>query len=247
MNPIVSLEDVSLRYHSIGGETSAVSHLSLSVQAGEFISIVGPSGCGKSTILSMLAGQLAPSEGSIYIGGTIGYMLQKDYLLQWRSIRSNALLGLEIQKKLTPENIAYVDTLLTQYGLGDFKNSLPNQLSGGMRQRAALIRTLAVRPDILLLDEPFSALDYLTRVEMQEWLLEQWEHYHKTILFITHDVEEAVFLSKKIFVIQDRPFSSMEMVEVPLPAHRDRNDLKKPEIVDLKERLIGKLRRSVRL
>ena len=124
MNPIVSLEDVSLRYHSIGGETSAVSHLSLSVQAGEFISIVGPSGCGKSTILSMLAGQLAPSEGSIYIGGTIGYMLQKDYLLQWRSIRSNALLGLEIQKKLTPENIAYVDTLLTQYGLGDFKNSL---------------------------------------------------------------------------------------------------------------------------
>ena len=247
MTPIVSLEDVSLRYHSIGGETSAVSHLSLSVQAGEFISIVGPSGCGKSTILSMLAGQLAPSEGSIYIGGTIGYMLQKDYLLQWRSIRSNALLGLEIQKKLTPENIAYVDTLLTQYGLGDFKNSLPNQLSGGMRQRAALIRTLAVRPDILLLDEPFSALDYLTRVEMQEWLLEQWEHYHKTILFITHDVEEAVFLSKKIFVIQDRPFSSMEMVEVPLPAHRDRNDLKKPEIVDLKERLIGKLRRSVRL
>ena len=247
MNPIVSLEDVSLRYHSIDGETSAVSHLSLSVQAGEFISIVGPSGCGKSTILSMLAGQLAPSEGSIYIGGTIGYMLQKDYLLQWRSIRSNALLGLEIQKKLTPENIAYVDTLLTQYGLGDFKNSLPNQLSGGMRQRAALIRTLAVRPDILLLDEPFSALDYLTRVEMQEWLLEQWEHYHKTILFITHDVEEAVFLSKKIFVIQDRPFSSMEMVEVPLPAHRDRNDLKKPEIVDLKERLIGKLRRSVRL
>lgn len=146
MNPIVSLEDVSLRYHSIGGETSAVSHLSLSVQAGEFISIVGPSGCGKSTILSMLAGQLAPSEGSIYIGGTIGYMLQKDYLLQWRSIRSNALLGLEIQKKLTPENIAYVDTLLTQYGLGDFKNSLPNQLSGGMRQRAALIRTLAVVP-----------------------------------------------------------------------------------------------------
>ena len=106
MNPIVSLEDVSLRYHSIGGETSAVSHLSLSVQAGEFISIVGPSGCGKSTILSMLAGQLAPSEGSIYIGGTIGYMLQKDYLLQWRSIRSNALLGLEIQKKLTPKNIA---------------------------------------------------------------------------------------------------------------------------------------------
>ena len=129
----------------------------------------------------------------------------------------------------------------------EYMKKYPKDLSGGMKQRVSFARTLLSGADMLLLDEPFSALDYLTRVEMQEWLLEQWEHYHKTILFITHDVEEAVFLSKKIFVIQDRPFSSMEMVEVPLPAHRDRNDLKKPEIVDLKERLIGKLRRSVRL
>ena len=200
MNPIVSLEDVSLRYHSIGGETSAVS---LSVQAGEFISIVGPSGCGKSTILSMLAGQLAPSEGSIYIGGTIGYMLQKDYLLQWRSIRSNALLGLEIQKKLTPENIAYVDTLLTQYGLGDFKNSLPNQLSGGMRQRAALIRTLAVRPDILLLDEPFSALDgYLKDVlqrEMQDFL----KDYPGDMILVTHSRDEAYKFCRELSIVHE--------------------------------------------
>ena len=168
MNPIVSLEDVSLRYHSISGETSAVSHLHLTVQAGEFISIVGPSGCGKSTILSMLAGLLSPSEGKIEVNGTIGYMLQKDYLLRWRNIRSNALLGLEIQKKLTPENISYVDALLEQYGLGEFKNRFPYQLSGGMRQRAALIRTLAVRPDILLLDEPFSALDYQTRLSVSD-------------------------------------------------------------------------------
>ena len=168
MRPIVSLDNVSLRYHSVSGETPAVSHLNLEVLPGEFICIVGPSGCGKSSILSMLAGLLSPSEGSIRIDGEIGYMLQKDYLLEWRSIRSNALLGLEIQKKLTKENIEYVDTLLEQYGLGDFKEHYPYQLSGGMRQRVALIRTLAVRPDILLLDEPFSALDYQTRLSVSD-------------------------------------------------------------------------------
>ena len=217
MNPIVSLEDVSLRYHSIGGETSAVSHLSLSVQAGEFISIVGPSGCGKSTILSMLAGQLAPSEGSIYIGGTIGYMLQKDYLLQWRSIRSNALLGLEIQKKLTPENIVYVDTLLAQYGLGDFKNSLPNQLSGGMRQRAALIRTLAVRPDILLLDEPFSALDYQTRLSVSNDIGSIIQKEKKTAILVTHDLAEAVSLADRIIILTERPGRIHRIIPVAFP------------------------------
>ena len=216
MNPIVSLEDVSLRYHSIGGETSAVSHLSLSVQAGEFISIVGPSGCGKSTILSMLAGQLAPSEGSIYIGGTIGYMLQKDYLLQWRSIRSNALLGLEIQKKLTPENIAYVDTLLTQYGLGDFKNSLPNQLSGGMRQRAALIRTLAVCPDILLLDEPFSALDYQTRLSVSDEIGTIIREEGKTAILVTHDISEAISMADRVLILSPRPATVQKIVDIHL-------------------------------
>ena len=158
--------------------------------------------------------------------------------------------GLEqLQKAGVPaaEQAKRCRDVLTQVGLLEYMKKYPKDLSGGMKQRVSFARTLLSGADMLLLDEPFSALDYLTRVEMQEWLLEQWEHYHKTILFITHDVEEAVFLSKKIFVIQDRPFSSMEMVEVPLPAHRDRNDLKKPEIVDLKERLIGKLRRSVRL
>ena len=129
----------------------------------------------------------------------------------------------------------------------DYMKKYPKDLSGGMKQRVSFARTLLSGADMLLLDEPFSALDYLTRVEMQEWLLHQWEHYDKTILFITHDVEEAVFLSQKIFVIQDRPFSSMEMVEVPLSYPRDRSDLKKPEVVELKEQLIGKLRRSVSL
>ena len=205
MRPIVSLDNVSLRYHSVSGETPAVSHLNLEVLPGEFICIVGPSGCGKSSILSMLAGLLSPSEGSIRIDGEIGYMLQKDYLLEWRSIRSNALLGLEIQKKLTKENIEYVDTLLEQYGLGDFKEHYPYQLSGGMRQRVALIRTLAVRPDILLLDEPFSALDYQTRLSVSDEIGSIIRKEGKTAILVSHDISEAISLSDRVVVLSGSP------------------------------------------
>ena len=205
MRPIVSLDNVSLRYHSVSGETPAVSHLNLEVLPGEFICIVGPSGCGKSSILSMMAGLLSPSEGSIRIDGEIGYMLQKDYLLEWRSIRSNALLGLEIQKKLTKENIEYVDTLLEQYGLGDFKEHYPYQLSGGMRQRVALIRTLAVRPDILLLDEPFSALDYQTRLSVSDEIGSIIRKEGKTAILVSHDISEAISLSDRVVVLSGRP------------------------------------------
>ncbi|WP_458408080.1 ABC transporter ATP-binding protein [Anaerotignum sp.] len=205
MGPIVSLQDISLRYHSINGETPAVSHLSLSVDPGEFISIVGPSGCGKSTILSILAGQLAPSEGTMEVNGNIGYMLQKDHLLHWRNIRSNALLGLEIQKKLTPENIEYVESLLKQYGLADFKEHFPWQLSGGMRQRVALIRTLAVKPDILLLDEPFSALDYQTRLSVSDEIGSIIRQEKKTAILVTHDISEAISLADRVIVLTKRP------------------------------------------
>lgn len=205
MRPIVSLDNVSLRYHSVSGETPAVSHLNLEVLSGEFICIVGPSGCGKSSILSMLAGLLPPSEGSIHIDGEIGYMLQKDYLLEWRSIRSNALLGLEIQKKLTKENVAYVDALLEQYGLGEFKEHYPYQLSGGMRQRVALIRTLAVRPDILLLDEPFSALDYQTRLSVSDEIGSIIRKEGKTAILVSHDISEAISLSDRVVVLSGRP------------------------------------------
>ena len=205
MRPIVSLDNVSLRYHSVSGETPAVSHLNLEVLPGEFICIVGPSGCGKSSILSMLAGLLSPSQGSIRVDGEIGYMLQKDYLLEWRSIRSNALLGLEIQKKLTKENIEYVDTLLEQYGLGDFKEHYPYQLSGGMRQRVALIRTLAVRPDILLLDEPFSALDYQTRLSVSDEIGSIIRKEGKTAILVSHDISEAISLSDRVVVLSGRP------------------------------------------
>ena len=205
MGPIVSMQDVSLRYHSLSGETPAVSHLTFNVEPGEFISVVGPSGCGKSTILSMLGGQLTPSEGSISINGRIGYMLQKDYLLHWRTIRSNASLGLEIQKNLTPENTAYIEELLDQYGLGEFKEHTPSQLSGGMRQRVALIRTLAVRPDILLLDEPFSALDYQTRLSVSDEIGTIIRKEKKTAILVTHDISEAISLSDRVIVLTKRP------------------------------------------
>ena len=215
MIPKLEVSHLCYSYHTMEGETEALSDLSFQVQTGEFLAVVGPSGCGKSTLLSLICGLLKPDSGRILLDGQpvlegdtrIGYMLQKDYLLQWRSIRSNALLGLEIQKKLTPENIAYVDTLLTQYGLGDFKNSLPNQLSGGMRQRAALIRTLAVRPDILLLDEPFSALDYQTRLSVSDEIGTIIREEGKTAILVTHDISEAISLSDRVVVLSKRPAS----------------------------------------
>ena len=163
--PLLQVKDISYTYHTKAGETPALSHISFSVFPGEFIAIVGPSGCGKSTFLDMLCGLLTPATGELLLNGTplsmsntnIGYMLQKDHLFEWRTIYSNMLLGLEIQGRVTPETKKHVENLLENYGLYKFRNSRPSQLSGGMRQRAALIRTLALEPDLLLLDEPFSA------------------------------------------------------------------------------------------
>ena len=238
---MLEFKNVSFRYAV--DEFPMMENLSFSVEEGDFVSIIGASGCGKSTIFRLINGLEQLQKGEILVNGRP----QKDLLFPWRTIEKNICLPMELAGVPAAEQAKRCRDVLTQVGLLEYMKKYPKDLSGGMKQRVSFARTLLSGADMLLLDEPFSALDYLTRVEMQEWLLEQWEHYHKTILFITHDVEEAVFLSKKIFVIQDRPFSSMEMVEVPLPAHRDRNDLKKPEIVDLKERLIGKLRRSVRL
>ena len=205
MRPMLSLHDVTLSYHSLSGETKAVSHLSFSVEEGEFVTIVGPSGCGKSSILSMLAGLIPPSSGSLSVNGNIGYMLQKDHLLEWRTIRRNAQLGLELHGKLKQENIAFVDHMLDQYGLGDFKDRFPSELSGGMRQRAALIRTLAVRPDILLLDEPFSALDYQTRLSVADEIGTIIRKEGKTALLVSHDISEAISLSDRVIVLSGRP------------------------------------------
>lgn len=234
MRPMLSLHDVTLSYHSLSGETKAVSHLSFSVEEGEFVTIVGPSGCGKSSILSMLAGLIPPSSGSLSVNGNIGYMLQKDHLLEWRTIRRNAQLGLELQGKLTTENIAFVDHMLDQYGLGDFKDRFPSELSGGMRQRAALIRTLAVRPDILLLDEPFSALDYQTRLSVADEIGTIIRKEGKTALLVSHDISEAISLSDRVIVLSGRPARLKKIHTISLSVE-NRTPMKAREAPEFRE------------
>lgn len=250
---MLRFEDVSFRYAE--DDFSMMEHLNFQVEDEEFATIIGASGCGKSTIFRLINGLEKLQKGRILVDerpvqelkNYSAFMPQKDLLFPWRTIEKNICLPMELAKVPKAEQEEKCKEVLEQVGLSAYAKKYPKDLSGGMKQRVAFARTLLSGADLLLLDEPFSALDYLTRVDMQEWLLHQWEHYHKTILFITHDVEEAVFLSKTIFIIQDRPFSKMERVEVPLAYPRNREDLKKPEIVELKEQLIEKLRRSVSL
>lgn len=213
MKPLLELESVSYAYHSLSGETPALNNISFDVKEGEFIAIVGPSGCGKSTLLSLIAGLISPETGDIKINGTdvanarasIGYMLQRDHLFEWRSIYKNVILGLEIQKKLTKEYLDTVDEMLVNYGLETFKDKRPSELSGGMRQRAALIRTLALKPSILLLDEPFSALDYQTRLTVSDDIGCIIKKEKKTAILVTHDLSEAISLGDKVIVLSKRP------------------------------------------
>lgn len=208
MEPILEIKKLSHSYHTLEGETPALKDISFSVPVGKFVSIVGPSGCGKSTLLSLISGLIKPSENTLAFHGTsIGYMLQKDHLLEWRSIYKNVILGLEIQHKLTPENIQKAHQYLKQYGLGDFENAKPSELSGGMRQRAALIRTLLLEPDLLLLDEPFSALDYQTRLLVSDDIGKIIRAEKRTAILVTHDLSEAISLGDIILVLTQRPGS----------------------------------------
>ena len=210
---MLRLEDISLTYQAENGEVEALEKISFCAGKGELIAIVGPSGCGKSTLLSIIAGLERPTRGRVLLSGQpvvgvsdkIGYMLQKDNLLKWRTIRSNALLGLEIRGMRTPENAAYVDGLLEAYGLGEFVDKYPAQLSGGMRQRAALIRTLATRPDLLLLDEAFSALDYQTRLAVTDDVFRILKEMGKTAVMVTHDIPEGISMADRVVVISHRP------------------------------------------
>ena len=248
---MLQFENVSFRYAE--DDFDMMRNLNFQVEDREFVSIIGASGCGKSTIFRLINGLEKLQQGRILVDGRpvqelknySAFMPQKDLLFPWRTIEKNLCLPMELAKVPKGEQEKRCKEVLEQVGLAEYAQKYPKDLSGGMKQRVAFARTLLSGADLLLLDEPFSALDYLTRVDMQEWLLHQWEHYHKTILFITHDVEEAIFLSKTIFIIQDRPFSQMEWVEVPLSYPRNREDLKRPDIVELKETLIEKLRRSV--
>ena len=211
----------------VRGEPPAPQHINLSENRPELVAIVGPSGCGKSTLLSMLCGLIRPEYGSIKIDGiplsgkdltSIGYMLQKDQLFEWRTIVKNILLGLEIQKKQNPESLAYAQTLLKTYGLSDFRNAKPSELSGGMRQRAALIRTLVLKPELLLLDEPFSALDYQTRLNTANDIGNIIKKEHKTAILVTHDISEAVSLGSQVVVLTRRPATVKRVIPVQFPS-----------------------------
>lgn len=208
--PFLSFLDVSYAYHNLKGETQAIQNLSFHINEGEFVAIVGPSGCGKSTILSLISGIFEPEEGEIRFSNDtkrpmIGYMLQRDHLFPWRSIWSNCMLGLEIQQEKTKEKLAFAEYLLKEYNLWEVRNKKPNELSGGMRQRAALIRTLVLNPDLFLLDEPFSALDFQTRIEVSDDISSIIRSSGKTVILITHDLQEAISLSDRVIVLSNRP------------------------------------------
>ena len=213
MREVLKIENISKLYQAKNGEIEALKDISFSVERGELVSIIGPSGCGKSTLLSIIAGLEDKNSGTIYIDGEkiegvsnkIGYMLQKDSLLEWRTIYKNVIFGLEIRKTNTPENRQYVEELLKKYHLYEFKDKYPSQLSGGMRQRVALIRTLAIKPKILLLDEAFSALDYQTRLAVTKDIYGILKNENVTALMVTHDISEAISMSDRIVVLTSRP------------------------------------------
>ena len=206
MNELLTFHDVDYSYHSMQGETHAIDHMSFTVYNQEFLVIVGPSGCGKSTLLDLIAGQIHPQKGQITgVNDSIGYMLQKDHLFEWRTIEKNILLGLEIQKKKNRENLALANALLKKYDLYDFRQKYPRELSGGMRQRAALIRTLVTSPELLLLDEPFSALDYQTRLQVADDIGRIIRSEKKTAILVTHDLSEAISMGDRILVLSVRP------------------------------------------
>jgi NitT/TauT family transport system ATP-binding protein len=221
---IVEINKIGMIYHTINGETEAIKNIDFDIYEGEIVGIVGPSGCGKSTLLSIVAGLITPSTGEVLVNGkkvikpskNIGYMFQRDHLFEWRTILQNVLLGLEITGKVDESSYKYAEEMLDAYGLGDFKNSYPRQLSGGMRQRVALIRTLIIEPNLLLLDEPFSALDYQTRLAIADEIGIILKKEEKTALLVTHDIAEAISLSDRIIILTNRPATIKDIIKIDL-------------------------------
>lgn len=248
---MLAFEKVTYQYPS--EDFNIIDELSFHVEKGEFVSVIGPSGCGKSTIFRLITRLLEPKSGDIRIGGDsiykkkcpCGYMPQQDLLFPWRTVEENLRIPLEIRGGYTKAEIKEkTEEALKNVGLENWGRKAPSELSGGMRQRAAFARTLLTGAELLLLDEPFSALDYLTRISMREWLLEQWEREKKTVLFITHDVEEAIYLSGRVLAAEKMPIRSLSSVTVPLGYPRGMETLKDPAVLDLKEQLVRKLRRE---
>ena len=248
----VQVQGVS-KYHSQPGQRLAVLHnVNLYVEAGEFVSIIGPSGCGKSTLLNIIAGLDDPSSGMIYLNGRqaeprlglVGYMQQKDLLLPWRTVLDNTILGLELQGIGRRAARLRALGLMEQFGLQGFEYVYPAALSGGMRQRAAFLRTILPDQEVFLLDEPFGALDALSRSQIHAWLLDLWAVLHKTIVLVTHDVDEAIFLSDRVYVMTERP-GQIQLVQ-PIDLHRPRRleIVTEAPFVALKARLLSALRRE---
>jgi ABC-type nitrate/sulfonate/bicarbonate transport system ATPase subunit len=247
--PRLQLVDISHRFGDARSGLLAVDGISLDVEAGQFVSIIGQSGCGKSTLFNILAGLLAPSSGEVRFdghditgqAGIVSYMLQKDLLLPWRTTLDNVIYGMEIQGVPKGEARRRALPYMQRYGLGSFAGHYPGALSGGMRQRAALLRTLLCNKELIMLDEPFAALDAQTRLRMQEWLLTLWRDFALTVLFVTHDVDEAIFLSDQIVVLSPRPGRIREIIPVDLPRPRSREIVTDPRFAALKAHCLALL------
>ncbi|WP_123043252.1 ABC transporter ATP-binding protein [Cohnella candidum] len=251
----VEVSGVSKLFRRNGKEIVAMQETNLFIEEGRFASIIGPSGCGKSTLFNIIAGLMSPSTGRVMADGKnivekagyVGYMLQKDMLLPWRTILDNIILGMEVRGVPKKEAVERALPLMEKYGLKGFDNHYPKELSGGMRQRAALLRTLLYDRDIILLDEPFGALDAQTRLQMQNWLLQIWEDFRKTVLFVTHDIDEAIYLSDDIYVFTARPGRIKAKITVPMERPRKQQDMTTPAFTELKHHLLDLLSEEVRI
>lgn len=215
MSELVKLNRISKTFYSMNGETNVISNVSFSIDENEIVSIIGPSGCGKSTILNIISSLEEQNEGEIMSNAKLGYMFQKDALLPWRNVLDNVIFPLEIKKIKTKDNIKYAIELIDKYGLSSFKKHYPNDLSGGMKQRVSLIRTLVLRPNLLLLDEPFSALDAQTKLFVQEDVFKIIKNEKISSLIVTHDISEAIALSNRIIILSKRPCSIVKIINIP--------------------------------
>lgn len=219
MNKILEIKNLSKKYHTKDGEILAIQDINIEVEEGDFIALVGSSGCGKSTLLNIIAGLDKESSGNIVFGRKnfkIGYMFQSDALFPWLTILDNCMLGLRVRRENTEKNKAYVLELLKKYNLFEFKDKYPSCLSGGMKQRVALIRTLALQPDLLLLDEAFSALDYQSRLAISNDVYEIIKRERQTVIMVTHDISEAVSMASKVYVLSKRPSTTKKVFEIQL-------------------------------
>jgi len=255
--PMLELVNVWKRFGEAQAQTVAVSGVNLRIAKSEFVTLVGPSGCGKSTLFNMIAGLLAPDDdGSLLFGGApqrdgqllgkVSFMPQRDLLFPWRTVLDNAILALEVEGVPRKEARERARAMLPEFGLAGFADHYPHQLSGGMRQRVALMRTFLFERDLMLLDEPFGALDALTRTRMQHWLLELWARHRRTVLFITHDIDEAILLGDKVLVMTARPGTVKSETRIDLPRPRDPSIVLTPEFIDLKQRLLAEIEEESR-